>query len=1199
MHIHQITIHGFKSYKDQTVIEPFSPKHNVVVGRNGSGKSNFFWAIRFVLGDAYSSMTRETRQSLLHEGTGPATLSAYVEVTFDNSDLRFPTGKEEVILRRTIGLKKDEYSLDKKSITKSEVVNLLESAGFSRANPYYIVPQGRITKLTNDKDSDRLELLKDVAGTKVYEERRGESLKIMEDTEMKRQSIDDLLESVNERIETLESEKQELKEFQELDRDRRCLEYSIFLKEQVEVNEQLEELEEQHRAEIDGSSRLQLSISEREELINQHEMDMRDLHQQTEINLIEKNSLENDIDALVRSKTILELTLNDMRSEQSGNVIERRKLVGERETLDKQIADSTQKLEELRPQFEGIAQKDTRCREELLQSEEELSALKEKQGRSAYFRTKSDRDQWLDKEISDLEGALTATEGEIRDLTSKVDETKTQLENATADQQKCAEDRTTLNSRLQGSERQFIQLRSQRTQLEEQRKTLWREDAKHSTSMDPLRTEAKTAERTFFSMMDRATTSGLKALKRVTSQLRLEQYVYGPLFELFDLDPVFYKAVEVIVGNSLFHVVVEDDTVASKLIEIMTREHCGRLTFMPLTRLKHKETEMPKSDDAVPMLEHLSYSEKYEKAFLQVFGKAIICPNLEVASAYARLNQLNAVTMDGDRADRKGALTGGFVDTKKSRLEAAVAYKNSVSKLAQAEARANEIKIETELVGQELTKCKDQLEQLESKRRSVQTQMEHLSVKVSSCSAQVSQLAKVLAQQNESLAALQQQLKSQQSRLALYRAERKMPLSNTLSPEEFKRLDELTETVASLKDTSVQARGQRIHLESKIKQIEIELNTKLQRRLDDVITKLNSSSDDGSNGGGLADKEGELHSIEKQLREAQKKLEDCDTKLLEISRALEERSQALEQASAAKMQDFQQIERQQRHLEKYSSKKAVLLKRKEECNRMIRELGVLPEEAFEKYRNIQSRQLEKMLRKVNEGLKKYGHVNKKAYEQYNNFTKQRDALLRRKTELDKASKAIADLVKSLDQRKDEAIQRTFKQVAKNFMQVWEKLVPNGRGELIMLRRVDGDLADDDNEDEASNEGSMIDNYTGVAISVSFNSKTDEGLRMPQLSGGQKSLVALALIFAIQQCDPAPFYLFDEIDAALDAQYRTAVANMIHELSENAQFITTTFRPELLVHANKFYGVTFSNKVSKIQVISADECLKFIQDEQPQ
>eukprot|EP00126_Sphaerothecum_destruens_P014216 Sdes_comp24473_c0_seq1m22383 len=139
MFIKQITIQGFKSYRDQTVVEPFSPKHNVVVGRNGSGKSNFFYAIRFVLSDMFSNMRAEERQSLLHEGAGMAVMSAYVEIIFDNSDSRIPIDRDEIALRRTIGLKKDEYFLDSKHVQKSDVMNLLESAGFSRSNPYYIV----------------------------------------------------------------------------------------------------------------------------------------------------------------------------------------------------------------------------------------------------------------------------------------------------------------------------------------------------------------------------------------------------------------------------------------------------------------------------------------------------------------------------------------------------------------------------------------------------------------------------------------------------------------------------------------------------------------------------------------------------------------------------------------------------------------------------------------------------------------------------------------------------------------------------------------------------------------------------------------------------------------------------------------------------------------------------------------------------
>lgn len=181
------------------------------------------------------------------------------------------------------------------------------------------------------------------------------------------------------------------------------------------------------------------------------------------------------------------------------------------------------------------------------------------------------------------------------------------------------------------------------------------------------------------------------------------------------------------------------------------------------------------------------------------------------------------------------------------------------------------------------------------------------------------------------------------------------------------------------------------------------------------------------------------------------------------------------------------------------------------------------------------------LSKTREALKKYEHVNKKALDQYTSFTQQRDQLNERKEELDKSAEAINDLIKVLDQRKDEAIDRTFNTVRKYFAETFEKLEPKGRGQLIMLRRAEGEVPDDDEDDDEERERSKIDQYIGVAIKVSFNSKVDEGLRNEQLSGGQKSLVALALIFAIQRCDPAPFYLFDEIDANLDPQYRSAVA----------------------------------------------------------
>ncbi|KAJ2839059.1 Structural maintenance of chromosomes protein 3, partial [Coemansia erecta] len=284
---------------------------------NGSGKSNFFAAVRFVLSDAYTNLGREERQALLHEGNGPATMSAYVEVVFDNSDNRFPTGKEETVIRRTIGLKKDDYSLDRKSSTKAEIASLLESAGFSRSNPYYIVPQGRVTSLTHAKDSERLALLKEVAGTQVYESRRENSLKIIEETERTRAKIAEDLALIEERLGELDAEKEELDKYRALDRERRCLEYAIYSLEQEDVVEQLDEIDIKRE-------QLVVAVNARQEVCGDFERQVADLEpeiraakQALEMLRIEREQLAAEAEDHARARAQTESAIQDLEQDRA------------------------------------------------------------------------------------------------------------------------------------------------------------------------------------------------------------------------------------------------------------------------------------------------------------------------------------------------------------------------------------------------------------------------------------------------------------------------------------------------------------------------------------------------------------------------------------------------------------------------------------------------------------------------------------------------------------------------------------------------------------------------------------------------------------------------------------------------------------------------------------------------------------------
>ncbi|KAF7620874.1 putative chromosome segregation protein SudA [Aspergillus flavus] len=1197
MYVKQIIIQGFKSYKDQTVIEPFSPKHNVIVGRNGSGKSNFFAAIRFVLGDAYTHMGREERQALLHEGSGSAVMSAYVEIIFDNSDDRFPTGKPEVVLRRTIGMKKDEYTLDRKNATKNDVMNLLESAGFSRSNPYYIVPQGRVTALTNMKDSERLNLLKEVAGTQVYEARRAESLKIMHETNNKRTKIDELLDFINERLSELEEEKDELRNFQEKDKERRCLEYTIYSREQQEISSYLDSLEEQRQTGVEDTDLNRDRFIQGEKEMAQIDAEIAECKQQIEFLKVDKAQLEDERREASKALAQVELQAKSLTDNQAAAQAQKSRRDEELKSVQAAIEEREAELQQLIPSFNSAKDQEDAVKAQLTEAETSRQRLYAKQSRNSRFRNKSERDKWLQAEIKDnytsistVQGVMAQTQEDIKELENEI----ALLEPETERLRKQIDGR---GDTIQSVEQQVQAAKDERDRLMDQRKELWREEAKLDSILVNATNEVDRADRSLSQMMDHNTSRGIAAVRRIKRQYNLEG-VYGTLAELFDVNDRYRTAVEVTAGQSLFHYVVDTDETATKVLEILQQEKAGRVTFMPLNRLRSRPTNMPRASDTIPMIEKLQYDRAYEKAFVHVFGKTIICPNLQVAAQYARSHGVNAITPEGDRSDKRGALTGGFHDSRQSRLDAVKNLTKWRDEVETKKSRGNEIRKELEHLDQLITRAVGELQKLEQQRHQVQNSSGPLRQELRS-------KRDLIQKKNDNLEAKRRALRNIETNLAAvtdqvnaFEAELKSPFQKALTNDEEARLESLSATAQDLRRQYQELSSQRSELEARKSVLEVELRENLNPRLDQLVGQDIDMADDGS--------QGNLKETQREMKRLSKALEKLGQRLQQVDESIEQanaRMAELGQRNAETRRELDElaksIEKHQRRMEKSMQKKAALTKQAAECAANIRDLGVLPDEAFTKYKNMDSNAVVKKLHKVNEGLKKYSHVNKKAFEQYNSFTKQRETLTNRREELDASQKSIDDLINVLDQRKDEAIERTFKQVSREFHNVFEKLVPAGRGRLIIQRKTDRAMrqADElDSEDEEAR--NSVENYVGVGISVSFNSKHDEQQRIQQLSGGQKSLCALALVFAIQACDPAPFYLFDEIDANLDAQYRTAVAQMLQSISDatNGQFICTTFRPEMLHVAEKCYGVSFRQKASTIDVVSREEALKFVEEQ---
>lgn len=612
-------------------------------------------------------------------------------------------------------------------------------------------------------------------------------------------------------------------------------------------------------------------------------------------------------------------------------------------------------------------------------------------------------------------------------------------------------------------------------------------------------------------MMDNNTSRGTAAVRRIKRQHNLEG-VYGTLAELFDVNDRYRTAVEVTAGQSLFHYVVDTDETATAVLEILQKEKAGRVTFMPLNRLRTRPLNMPRASDTIPMIEKLQYDPAYERAFQHVFGKTIICPNLQVASQYARSHGVNAITPEGDRSDKRGALTGGYHDSRSSRLEAVKGLGKWRDEYETKKSRGTEIRKELEHLDQMITKAVGELQKLEQQRHQVQNSSGPLRQELRG-------KRDLLQNKNDTLDAKRRALRNVESNLAAlndqvssFQAELSTPFQKALTSEEEERLETLSSTVQELRRQYQELSSQRSELEARKSVLEVELRENLNPRLDQLLHRDVDIADE--------EVQGSLKETQREVKRLGKALEKLNTRLQQVDTSIEEgiaRVGELQQRNAETRREIEElarsIEKHQRRMEKSMQKKAALTKQGAECAANIRALGVLPDEAFTKYQNTDSNTVVKKLHKTNEALKKYSHVNKKAFEQYNSFTKQRETLTTRRSELDASQKSIDDLISVLDQRKDEAIERTFKQVSREFHNVFEKLVPAGRGRLIIQRKTDhaarpGEEVDSDDEEARQS----VENYVGVGISVSFNSKHDDQQRIQQLSGGQKSKQTFDFLF---------------------------------------------------------------------------------------
>ncbi|KAM0997018.1 hypothetical protein ACFX13_007015 [Malus domestica] len=1190
MYIKQVIIEGFKSYREQVATEAFSPKVNCVVGANGSGKTNFFHAIRFVLSDLFQNLRSEDRHALLHEGAGHQVLSAFVEIVFDNADNRIPVDKEEVRLRRTIGLKKDEYFLDGKHITKTEVMNLLESAGFSRSNPYYVVQQGKIASLTLMKDSERLDLLKEIGGTRVYEERRRESLKIMQETGNKIKQIVQVVQYLDERLKELDEEKEELRQYQQFDKQRKSLEYTIYDKELQDARQKLAEVEDARNKVSETSTKMYNTVLDAHEKSKELDKILKDLTKELQTLDKEKEAIEKRRTEAIKKRTELQLDVNDLEEKKTGNTRAKEDAMKQLQSLQKEIKDSEEELKKINPLYDNQVKMEMEITKGIMEREKQLSILYQKQGRATQFSSKAARDKWLQKEIDDLERVLSSNLAQEQKLKVEIARLDAELSDRDVYIESRRTEIATIESLISQSHDGFNHHKTQRDKLQDERKSLWRKETELSAEIEKLRAEVEKAEKS----LDHATPGdvrrGLNSVRKICREYNICG-VFGPIIELLDCDEKFFTAVEVTAGNSLFHVVVENDEISTQIIRHLNSLKGGRVTFIPLNRVKAPRVTYPQNSDVVPLLKKLKFAPNYTPAFSQVFARTVVCRDLDVATRVARNDGLDCITLEGDQVSKKGGMTGGFYDHRRSKLKFMHIIMQNTKSINMKEE-------ELEKIDRSITELVTEQQKIDAKRAHDKSELEQLKQDIANANKQKNLISKACGNKKKSLADVETQITQLRASMAMKRAEMGTDLIDHLSPDEKDLLSRLNPEIADLKEKLISCKTDRFETETRKAELETNLTTNLERRRQELEAIISSVETENYNG------EAEIKIQE--LNDAELLVKDATEQLKRVSESIDSQSKQLkrikdEKTALKTLEDKYErtLQDEAKELEQLLSKRNVFLAKQEEYSKKIRELGPLSSDAFEAYKRRGIKDLHKALHRCNEQLQQFSHVNKKALDQYVNFTEQREELQKRQAELKAGDQKIDELIKVLDQRKDESIERTFKGVARHFREVFSELVQGGHGHLVMMKKKDGHHDDDDQDEDGPRDADLegrVEKYIGVKVSFTGQGETQS---MKQLSGGQKTVVALTLIFAIQRCDPAPFYLFDEIDAALDPQYRTAVGNMIRRLADmaNTQFITTTFRPELVKVSDKIYAVEHKNRVSRVNVVSKDDALDFIERDQ--
>ncbi len=1169
MYLKSIEVQGFKSFANKIVFD-FHNGITGIVGPNGSGKSNVADAVRWVLGEQSAKQLRgASMQDVIFAGTeNRKPLSyAYVAITMDNSDHQLAVDFEEVtVARRVYRSGESEYLINGNPCRLKDVTELFYDTGIGKEG-YSIIGQGQIERILSGKPEERRELFDEAAGIVKYKKRKATAQKKLENERENLVRVNDILSELERQVGPLERQAEKARVYLKKKEELKTYDVNMFLMEVDRIENQLREVQDKFQiadGELKDANASYESVKSDYEKMEQSmaamDEQIESLREELNHSTVTKGKLEGQINVLNEQIHSAEMTDEHLQSRLDS--IDRDKKEreeakagydAEKAELDQSLAEISQRKNEAEEHQKQLASEIAKCSEGIERGKNEMMELLNKK---ASIKARQQRFDTMMEQVNIRKAQLTQ-----RLLARKTQEAD--LESVLEGYQK---DLDMVNAQIAESRKQAAEMESQtkewkRKSIETNQK-LEQAVAKYHKEQSRLESLRNIAERY----------DGYgNSIRRVMEQKAQNKGLLGVVSDLIQVDKKYEIAIETALGGNIQNIVTEDEETAKKMIAYLKENKFGRATFLPLTSVdgkgNFKNMDALKEPGVIGLANTLVRTEaKYEGVTAYLLGRVIVTENIDYAIKLARKNHysLHIVTLEGEYLSPGGSMTGG-------------AFRNSSNLLARKR-EIEELERHVAALEKEIAEHKNRIEDIRTANSLLQEDIEKnkaaLQEQYILQNTAKMNLERAMEQKNESesvYAGLQLENREIENQLTEINQSKEQIAEEIEAAKkreaeieaESSRYQEILDANAGKEEAASKAVSEVQFEEAAIRQkVEFVLQNlervtgEIKRYEDEresFVTDAKSAKEDAEK------KRRDIEEIKKTILASDEAYAKLDAQLKESVARREEMSTEYKGFFQKREDISKKISDLDKEIFRLNSQREKLEEAHEYQNNYMWEEYELTLHAAMELRNAEYDDLpaiKKLIAAIKDEIRKLGDVNVNAIEDYKEISERYEFLKTQHDDLVEAEATLVGIIEELDTGMRKQFLEKFAEIQREFDKVFKELFGGGKGSLELV------------EDEDILE-------CGIRIIAQPPGKKLQN--MMQMSGGEKSLTAIALLFAIQNLKPSPFCLLDEIEAALDDSNVSRFARYLHKLTQNTQFIVITHRRGTMAAADRLYGITMQEK----------------------